>query len=251
METIQKISKSHSDCKKVQDPYSFRCIPAVHGAAKDGLRHVLSVLEIEANSSTDNPLVFADENKILSCGNFHGEPVAQALDYACIALSSLGNISECRIQKMINPSVSGLSPFLSLAPGLQSGLMIVQVSSASLVSENKILCHPASVDSIPTSVDKEDHVSMGTHAARKFSSVVENTESILSMELLCASQALDLLKPLKPDFLIEKIHEEIRKQVPFAKKDRVFSEDIQKIKKMIQDNTFIEIIKETTGELGW
>ncbi len=154
------IAESHENCHRVQDAYSLRCIPAVHGAAKDALRYVLNVLETEANSSTDNPLVFEKEGKILSCGNFHGEPVAFALDFAAIAISALASISECRIEKLINPAMSELPAFLAPNGGLNSGLMIVQVAAASLVSENKILSHPASVDSIPTSADKEDHVSM-------------------------------------------------------------------------------------------
>ncbi len=243
------IAKSHLDCRKVQDAYSLRCMPAVHGAAKDSFRHILSVLEIEANSSTDNPLVFAKEGKILSCGNFHGEPVAYALDFASIAISGLGNISECRIEKMMNPSISGLPAFLSPEEGLHSGHMIVQVAAASLVSENKILSHPASVDSIPTSADKEDHVSMGTIAARKFGSVVANTENILAMEMLSSAQALDWLKPLESGVAVKAAFREIRKQVPFAKKDRVFSEDIQKIQKMIRDDTLYKTIQTTVGDM--
>ena len=245
------IAESHLGCEKVQDAYSLRCMPAVHGAAKDSLRHVLSVLEIEANSSTDNPLVFAKEGKILSCGNFHGEPVAYALDFASIALSGLGSISECRLEKMMNPSVSGLPAFLSPEAGLHSGHMIVHVAAASLVSENKILSHPASVDSISTSAGQEDHVSMGTIAARKFGSVVKNTEYILAMEMLSSTQALDLLKPLEPEAVVKAAFVDIRRQVSFARKDRVFSEDVQKIKKMIEDNILYETIQKTGGDMEW
>ncbi len=157
-----KISESHESCDRVQDAYSLRCMPQVHGATKDALRNGLVTLEIEANSSTDNPLVFDKDNKILSCGNFHGEPVAFQLDFMGIAIAAMTNISERRIEKLINPNMSGLPAFLIEDSGLNSGMMIVQVAAASLVSENKILTHPASVDSIPTSADKEDHVSMGT-----------------------------------------------------------------------------------------
>ena len=193
------IAESHKDCGRVQDAYSLRCMPAVHGAAKDAIRRGIQVLEVEANSSTDNPLVFAPSEtggagKILSCGNFHGEPVAFQLDFMAIAVSAMASISECRIEKLINPAMSGLPAFLAPQGGLNSGHMIVQVAAASLVSENKILSHPASVDSIPTSADKEDHVSMGTIAARKFQSIVRNAESIVSMEFLSATQALDMLK---------------------------------------------------------
>lgn len=245
------IAESHLDCGRVQDAYSLRCIPAVHGAAKDSFRHILKVLETEANSSTDNPLVFAEDGKILSCGNFHGEPVAYALDFAAIAMSGIGNISECRIEKMINPSMSGLPAFLAPEGGLNSGHMIVQVAAASLVSENKILSHPASVDSIPTSADKEDHVSMGTIAARKFGSIVDNTEHIIAMEMLSSTQALDMLKPLAPSAAVKAALDEIRKEVPFAEKDRVFSDDVQKIQTMIHNDRIYQTVKQSVGELEW
>ena len=245
------IAKSHENCGQVQDVYSLRCMPAVHGAAKDSFRHALFVLETEANSSTDNPLVFAEENKILSCGNFHGEPVAYALDFAAIAASGIGNISGCRIERMINPAVSGLPAFLAPDGGLHSGHMIVQVAASSLVSENKILSHPASVDSIPTSMGQEDHVSMGTISARKFGSVIDNTEHIIAMEMLSSTQALDLLKPLEPEAAVKATFLGIRKQVPFAREDRIFSEDVQKILGMIRDNSICQWIEETVGELEW
>jgi len=241
------ISESHKDCGKVQDAYSLRCIPAVHGAAKDAIRNNVKTLEIEANSSTDNPLVFSGEGKILSCGNFHGEPVAFALDFMAIAMSALASISECRIEKLINPAMSELPAFLAPKGGINSGFMIVQVAAASLVSENKILSHPASVDSIPTSADKEDHVSMGTIAARKFSAVVKNGRNIIAMELLAAAQALDLHAPIKPSGIVRKAYEHIRTQVPFAEEDRVFAKDIEKVREMIAENDFVQI----TGELEW
>lgn len=245
------IAESHEGCQKVQDAYSLRCIPAVHGAAKDTLRRSAETLEIEANSSTDNPLVFAQEEKILSCGNFHGEPVAFALDYLGIAISALANISECRIEKLINPAMSELPAFLAPKGGLHSGMMIVQVAAASLVSENKILAHPASVDSIPTSADKEDHVSMGTIAARKLEQIVTNAEHVVAMELLCASQALDLLKPLKPSAGVAKAYEIIRARVPFAETDRVFSEDIKEIKSLIDQGSLLEAVEIAVGGLEW
>ena len=244
-----KIAESHIDCNKVQDAYSLRCMPAVHGAAKDTLRYVMNVLETEANSSTDNPLVFSKENKVLSCGNFHGEPVAFALDFLAISLSAAASMSECRIEKLINPAMSELPAFLAPHGGLNSGHMIVQVAAAALVSENKILSHPASVDSIPTSADKEDHVSMGTIAARKLTQVLKNAENIVSMELLSASQALDLLKPLVPSSAVMGAYEVIRTKVPFAEHDRVFSEDIQAIRQMIKDDAFSSMMKKTVGDL--
>jgi len=241
------IAESHLNCTKVQDAYSLRCIPAVHGAAKDALRYAVNVLETEANSSTDNPLVFADEGKILSCGNFHGEPVAFAMDFAAIAMSALASISECRIEKLINPAMSDLPAFLAPNGGLNSGHMIVQVAAASLVSENKILSHPASVDSIPTSADKEDHVSMGTIAARKFLEVVRNAEHIVAMEFLSGAQALDLLKPLEPAGAVKEAYKVIREEVPFAKEDRVFAKDIAVIRSQIRRNAFTAV----AGELEW
>jgi histidine ammonia-lyase len=244
-----EISESHKNCGRVQDAYSLRCMPAVHGAAKDSLRFSMERLIVEANSSTDNPLIFADEDKVLSCGNFHGEPVAFALDNMCIAMSAMASISECRIEKLINPAMSMLPAFLAPHGGLNSGMMIVQVAAASLVSENKILSHPASVDSIPTSADKEDHVSMGTIAARKLSKIVRNAENIVAMELLCAAQALDLLKPLKASSSVLNAHELMRKYVPFAKEDRIFSKDIQSIRNLIQNEELITMIHNTIGEM--
>lgn len=243
------IAESHLNCGRVQDAYSLRCMPAVHGATKDTLNRAIEVLETEANSSTDNPLVFSKENKILSCGNFHGEPVAFQMDFLGISLSALSSISECRIEKLINPSMSGLPAFLAPAGGLNSGMMIVQVAAASLVSENKILSHPASVDSIPTSADKEDHVSMGTIAARKAKQILENAENILSMELLCGVQGLGLLEPLKTSGVLLKVFEHISKRVPFAKKDRVFAEDIEEIKLMIRSHEINDLVSHAVGEL--
>jgi histidine ammonia-lyase len=249
--STSEIAQSHADCDRVQDAYSLRCMPAVHGAAKNALRNGVATLEIEANSSTDNPLVFAEEEKILSGGNFHGEPAAFALDFMAIAVSAMASISECRIEKLINPSMSGLPAFLAPDGGLNSGHMIVQVSAASLVSENKILSHPASVDSIPTSADKEDHVSMGTIAARKFVQIVKNAENIVAMEFLSATQALDFLKPLKPNAGVKAAYDVVRKQVPFAEKDRIFSVDIEAIKKLIRNEEILNAVVAETGELEW
>lgn len=246
------ISESHAvNDPRVQDAYSLRCMPAVHGAAKDALRYVVKVLETEANSSTDNPLVFADANKVLSCGNFHGMPVAHAMDFAGIALSSQASISECRISKMISTQMSELPPFLTPNGGLNSGHMIVQVAAASLVSENKVLAHPASVDSIPTSAEKEDHVSMGTIAARKFAQILRNAENVVAMELLSATQALDLLAPLKSAAAVKAAHEHIRKTVPFAKEDRIFSKDVEAIKAMMVSGELMTVVEKAVGQLEW
>lgn len=245
------ISKSHEDCDRVQDAYSLRCIPAVHGAVKDTLRRAIETLETEANSSTDNPLVFVSDKKILSCGNFHGEPIAFQLDFLAIAMSSLANISQCRVSRLINPYFTALPAFLTTEGGLNSGLMIVEVAAASLVSENKIHSHPASVDSIPTSVDKEDHVSMGTIAARKLKPVVENAANVLAMEMLASTQAISLLEPLKPSDGALAAYERIIKDCPRAKKDRVFSQDIRKIKSMIDSNEILTLVEKSVGELEW
>lgn len=247
--TTSPIAETHINCKRVQDAYSLRCVPAVHGAVKDVLERSIKVLECEANSSTDNPLVFAEEKKVLSCGNFHGEPVALEMDFAAIALANLGNISERRLAKLIDPTFSELPAFLATEGGLQSGLMIVHVAAASLVSENKGLCHPASVDSIPTSSDKEDHVSMGTIAARKMARVLENVKNILAMELLGASQGLGFLEPLQPTAGVLAAYKTIREVVSFAKEDRVFSEDVEKIRVLIDSGVLLKRVEDTVGPL--
>lgn len=244
------ISESHlEDDIRVQDAYSLRCMPAVHGAVKDAIAYATKVLETEANSSTDNPLVFANDNKVLSCGNFHGMPVAHAMDFVGIAISSLASISECRISKMISTQMSQLPPFLAPNGGLNSGHMIVQVAAASLVSENKVLAHPASVDSIPTSAEKEDHVSMGTIAARKFTQILRNAENVVAMEFLSATQALCLLQPLKATAGVEASYELIRKDVPFAKEDRIFSKDVKKISELMKSGQILKAVENTVGTL--
>jgi len=245
-----EIAKSHKFCSKIQDAYSLRCIPQVHGAVRDALAYVRRTLEIEVNSATDNPLIFAEKRKILNCGNFHGEPVAFAADLLGIAVSELGGISERRIEKLINPALSGLPAFLTSEGGLHSGLMMVQVSAAALASENKILAHPASVDSIPTSADKEDHVSMGTIAARKGRDIVNNVEQILAMELLCATQGLEFLLPLRPGIGIKEAYNVVRRGVPPIKGDRRFSEDIKKIDLMIKSGELLNRVEKVVGKLG-
>jgi histidine ammonia-lyase len=245
-----EIAESHKFCSKIQDAYSLRCIPQVHGAVRDALAYVQRTLEIEVNSATDNPLIFAEKGKILNCGNFHGEPVAFAADLLGIAVSELGGISERRIEKLINPALSGLPAFLTSEGGLHSGLMMVQVSAAALASENKVLAHPASVDSIPTSADKEDHVSMGTIAARKGRDIVNNVEQILAMELLCATQGLEFLLPRKPGIGIQEAYHAIRKRVPPIKGDRRFSDDIKKIDLMIKSGELLSRVEKVVGKLG-
>ncbi len=202
----------------VQDPYSFRCIPQVHGASKDTIRYVKSVIETEINSATDNPTVFPDEDLIISAGNFHGQPIAIAMDLLAIAIAELANISERRIYKLISGQ-RGLPKFLVAKPGLNSGFMIPQYTAASIVSQNKGLCMPASVDSIPSSQGQEDHVSMGSNAATKLVRVVENTERVLAIELFNSAQALEFRRPLKSSPAIESIFDEYRKSVPFIEED--------------------------------
>lgn len=229
-----EIMASHKDCGKVQDSYTLRCIPQVHGPVRDTLEYVEKMLTIEMNSATDNPMVFAEEGELISGGNFHGQSVAFLMDFLKIAVSVLGNISERRTERLVNPLLSGLPAFLVREGGLNSGLMMAQVTAAALVSENKILCHPASIDSIPTSGNKEDHVSMGTIAARKALEVVNNVEVILSIELLCAAQALEFLKPLKPAKPLIPVIDKIREHISPWEKDRNMAEDILKMKDLIR-----------------
>jgi histidine ammonia-lyase len=250
MSDKSEISESHSsNDHRVQDAYSLRCMPAVHGSAKMSLSYCIKVLETEANSSTDNPLVFAEAGKILSCGNFHGMPVAHAMDFAGIVISSLASISHERISKFISTQMSELAPFLTPDDGLNSGHMIVQVASASLVSENKILAHQASVDSMPTSAEKEDHVSMGTIAARKFSSIVKNAQNVFAMEFLANTQALDLIAPLKPTAGVKVVYDTIREHVPFAKVDRIFAKDVAEIRALITSRKLLKTVESKIGVL--
>ncbi|MBI2605776.1 MAG: histidine ammonia-lyase [Deltaproteobacteria bacterium] len=236
-----QIMKSHSHCEKIQDPYSFRCIPQVHGIVRDVLKHVRRVLEVEVNGATDNPLVFADgpRPRVVNAGNFHGEYVAIAMDELAIAVAELASISEQRLEKLVNTTFSDLPPFLVEEGGLNSGFMIVQVSAASLVSENKVLCHPASVDSIPTSADKEDHVSMGAIAARKARAVVENAWNVIAMELFAAGQGLEFRKPLRPALLVEKAYQSLRRRVASVLRDRAFHEDIEKISELMRSGELL------------
>ncbi|MBZ0114921.1 MAG: histidine ammonia-lyase [Thermoanaerobaculia bacterium] len=223
------IRESHRrDDIRVQDPYSIRCMPQVHGAVRDVLRDIEARVVIEMNSVTDNPLVFPESGEILSGGNFHGEPMALAADSLAIAVAELGSISERRIEKLTNHSFSALPPFLVEEAGLNSGFMIAQVTAAALVSENKTLCHPASVDSIPTSADKEDHVSMGMWAAIKLRQVVDNVEIVLAIEWLAAAQGIDLLRPLRSSESLEALHAELRREVPTWDLDREMAPDIER-----------------------
>jgi histidine ammonia-lyase len=243
-----QIRESHRECGRVQDAYSLRCIPQVHGAVRDTLAHCREVFEVEANSAVDNPLVFiADKKKaegeVISGGNFHGEPVAFALDFLGIALSALAGISERRIERLVNPALSeGLPPFLAPGAGLNAGFMMPQVTAAALVSENKVLAHPASVDSITTSGNKEDYVSMGMTAAIKLKRIVENTRHVLAIEAMAAAQAVDFLAPLKPSKRGQAAHQAIRSVCPIMDRDRVMYKDFARLAELIASGTLREIL---------
>jgi histidine ammonia-lyase len=234
-----EIVESHADCSKVQDPYSLRCMPQVHGAARDGLAHARGVLAIEVNSATDNPLVFPGEDLIVSGGNFHGQPVSLALDVLAIACTQLAAISERRVEQLVNPALSGLPPFLARNSGLNSGFMIAQVTSAALVAESRILSHPASVDSIPSSAGREDHVSMGMTAALKARQVVEFTRTCLAVEVLVAAQALDFRKPLRAGRGVAAAHAAVRQVVPPMEEDREIHRDIEAVSDLIDSGALL------------
>lgn len=242
------IVASHRDCDRVQDAYSLRCVPQVHGAAKDGVRYGLDVLVTEANSVTDNPLVFPGD--VISAGNFHGQPVSQALDYVKIAVSTLANISERRIEQLVNPDISGLPPFLARNPGLESGFMIPQVVAASLASENKTLAHPASVDTVPTSANREDHVSMGVTAARHADRVVANTAKVLGIELLCAAQGLDLGEKLKPGKGVDAAYKTLRRRIQGLDGDRFLAPDLRAAEELVEDGTLVTAVEKKVGPLS-
>jgi histidine ammonia-lyase len=244
-----QIRESHRDCGRVQDAYSLRCIPQVHGAVRDTLTHCRAVFETEANSAVDNPLVFITDAKnaegdVISGGNFHGEPLAFALDFLAIALSALAGISERRIERLVNPALSeGLPPFLAAGAGLNSGFMMPQVTAAALVSENKVLAHPASVDSITTSGNKEDYVSMGMTAATKLKRVVDNTRNVLAIEAMAVAQALDFLAPLKTSKRGQAAHAAIRSVCPTMEKDRVMYADFARIAELIAKGKVAEALR--------
>lgn len=249
--TDSGIRESHRDCKKVQDPYSLRCMPQVHGAVLDALNYVARVLTTEINSVTDNPLVF-DDGDIVSGGNFHGEPVALAMDFAGMSVAELASISERRVEHLLNPALSdGLPPFLVRESGLNSGFMIAQVAAASLVSENKILAHPASVDSIPSSANREDHVSMGLIAANKAMIIVDNVRNCLAVEVLAAAQGLDFRMPLKPGIGVRAAHDFVRRTISFENEDRVLAWDIEKVARMlIPGGGFLDAVMAIIPEFG-
>ena len=239
-----EILESHRNCGKVQDPYCLRCVPQVHGASRDALRHCRETVETEINSVTDNPLVF-ENGDIISGGNFHGQPLALAMDYAKIALAEFASIAERRTYLLLEGH-DGLPELLMEETGINSGFMIPQYTSAALVSENKVLCHPSSVDSIPTSLGQEDHVSMGSISALKLLEVYQNVEQVLAIELFTAAQALDFRKPLQPGKGVKIAHKIIREAIPHTDADHYFKDDINRAAELLKNRQLVEIVE---GEL--
>jgi histidine ammonia-lyase len=235
------INVSHADCDKVQDPYSLRCQPQVMGACLDQMRHAANVLLLEANAVSDNPLIFPDTGEVLSGGNFHAEPVAFAADNLALAVAEIGALAERRIALLIDATLSGLPPFLVRDGGVNSGFMIAHVTAAALASENKTLAHPASVDSLPTSANQEDHVSMATFAARKLGDIAENVANILSIELLAAAQGVDLRAPHKTSPSLQKAMDAVRKDVAHYELDHYFAPDIAAVTRLVQDGTIAKL----------
>nr|WP_121273577.1 histidine ammonia-lyase [Pedobacter schmidteae] len=242
-----EIVESHLDCAKVQDPYSLRCIPQVHGASRNAWLHLKDTLEIEINSVTDNPVIFS-EDRTISGGNFHGQPIAMPLDYACLAASEIGNISDRRIYLALEGNTAGVPKLLMRETGLNSGFMILQYTSAALASENKGLCFPASADSIPTSLGQEDHVSMGSISGRKALQVIENVERILGIELFCAAQAMDYHAPLKSGKMITEVHNFVRSKIEHLEKDQIMYEMMEKAIEMVQDGTILQLANEVAAK---
>lgn len=240
-----EIRNSHlTGDNRVQDAYSLRCMPQIHGASRDAINYVISRIEIEINSANDNPLIFPDSEEHIEGGNFHGQPVALAMDFMGIALAELANVSERRIERMVNGALSGLPRFLTKNGGLNSGFMIAQYTAASLVSENKVLAHPASVDSIPTSANQEDHNSMGSIAAQKCYKIMQNLQSVLAIELLTAAQALEFLKPLKCGEGTSIAYDTIRKTVDSMDEDRILYNDVQKILQLVKDDSILKAVEQ-------
>jgi histidine ammonia-lyase len=241
-------SHKYSD-HKVQDAYSLRCIPQVHGAVRDALSFIAQVIMREVNGVNDNPVIFAGENQVLSGGNFHGAPVAYATDFLAIVCTDLASISERRIEHMVDPAVSQLPAFLVREGGLNSGFMMAHVTAAALVAESKILAHPASIDSIPTSANREDHVSMGLHAARKACEIVKNLENVLAIELLCACQALEFKSPLKPATASRQVLKQVRRSIPSWSEDRFMHKDIVASCQFIRSGMLVKTVEKICGVL--
>ncbi|GLI35643.1 histidine ammonia-lyase [Desulforhabdus amnigena] len=244
-----EIVSSHRDCSRIQDAYTLRCSPQVHGATKDALHYAKRVVETEINSSTNNPLIFHETEEFLLGGNFHGQPLALAMDFLCMAISELANISERRIERLVNPKLSGLPAFLVKDGGLNSGFMIAQYTAASLVSENKILSHPACVDSIPTSANKEDHVPMAPISARKFREITRNAYYVIAIEFLCGAQGMDLFTNLKAGNGSRVAYQMIRDAVPHLENDRILSKDIETMVKLMYSGKILSQVQKNIGKL--
>ncbi|MBF0302453.1 MAG: histidine ammonia-lyase [Desulfamplus sp.] len=247
-----EIIDSHEGCARIQDAYTLRCAPQIHGASKDAVAHAMRVIDIEINSTTTNPLIFADTEEVRLGGNFHGQPIAMAADYLSMGIAELGSVSERRIERLVNPQLSDLPPFLVNNGGLNSGYMIGQYAAAALVSENKVLAHPACVDSIPTSANKEDHVSMGTIAIRQTREILNNVEHVVAIELLCAAQAYDLIneiRPMKGGIGTRAAYNIIRRHVPYLDKDRDLYLDIETMVKVLQSGEIVEAVEAEVGTL--
>ena len=245
-----EILASHVDCDRVQDPYSLRCVPQIHGAVKTAIEHVGDVLAGELNAVTDNPVLFPDTRETISAGQFHGQPISIPMDYLALALCSLANVSERRVEQLVNPDLSRLPPFLARDPGLHSGFMIAQVTAASLASENKSLAHPASVDSIPTSANQEDHVSMGVTAARKARSICANVESILGIELLVAAEAQEFHAELRPGRGARAAYECLRALVPVHEGDRYLQPDLRVARELVASGRLVAAVERAVGPLA-
>ena len=244
-----QILSSHVDCDRVQDPYSLRCVPQVHGAFKAAFAHVGEVLGAEMNSVTDNPILFPDTDEVISAGQFHGQPISMVLDYLGLALCTLANISERRVEQLVNPDLSRLPSFLAERPGINSGLMIAQVAAASLASENKIWAHPASVDTVPTSANQEDHVSMGVTAARKARAICENVERVLAIEYLCAAQAREFHPELRAGAGAQAAHELLRRHVEPLHEDRYLHDDIEAALALVRSGELVRAVESAVGPL--
>lgn len=247
-----KILPSHAHCAKVQDPYSLRCVPQVHGAVRLAFEHARAIVETEINSATDNPLVFAG-GEVISGGNFHGEPLAFVLDYLAIAVAELASISERRIYMLLHGDTMGdlkVPRLLMQDTGLNSGFMIPQYTAAALVSENKVLAHPASVDSIPSSLGQEDHVSMGSISATKLLEVVKNTETVLAIEFMCSAQAMEFLRPLRSGAGVEAAFAVVRRHIPFARADRLFHDDVQTALRLVRRGAVVAAVRDAIGRIA-
>ena len=247
-----EIILSHEGCARVQDAYTLRCSPQIHGASKDAVVHARHVLDIEINATTTNPLIFTDTREVRLGGNFHGQPVAMAADYLSMGIAELGNVSERRIERMVNPQLSELPAFLVHNGGLNSGFMIAQYTAAALVSENKVLAHPACVDSIPTSANKEDHVSMGTIAIRQCREILDNVEHVLAVEMLCAAQAYDLLTEKKKVTWgrgTQEAYRVIREHVDYLEEDRELGQDMENMVALIRTGKIIAAAEKAVGKL--